>query len=586
LPGWLVDGRRGLGVSLAVEFVCVLLLGWLNALRISNDIPLRVVQVFGGQTPPGASRLSQIDWARLLGFLGDGALFAVLLISTAHILFRLSRGQKTLERRRQGWLLRATTIVCLCFALIEISGLQPAVVGWHPQSSIQVGTPDRWQSVVVLSIGGLAALTASFFGFRVLRKFRLKIGFVGWTAVTVAVVVLVGGLIADQRPPYRSSYQWVKGLTIPGTVLPLPVVQGFRTLTFKQVPATELLNSVECGTTNVCMAFGQGRSHNLNADYPEVVISVDGGRSWRSWLYPAANLFLFPEEACVAETCVASVSSRGDSILSVSITRSGVPRASLIGRTALFGPLACPSVAWCASIEVGRPGGLLMVTGDGGMTWTSRPVPAPAGEELAMAARISCPSVGHCIIPLNTTLTSAEAIQATKRHSSSGLVHAAFLVTTDAGQTWENSPPIPDAPGAVHSLTCPDDSTCWALLGDTYSSESSDLVTTSDGGKTWGAFAGSEPWGNAEILSASCWSVGHCTVITSAPAEMFKGRDYSTEDNGKSWVEGDAPGVLTLSCAQGGTCVGVLKNEIYAKTSLSSEWQKVALRPPRLMSGT
>jgi hypothetical protein len=67
---------------------------------------------------------------------------------------------------------------------------------------------------------------------------------------------------------------------------------------------------------------------------------------------------------------------------------------------------------------------------------------------------------------------------------------------------------------------------------------------------------------------------------------MFKGRDYSTEDNGKSWVEGDAPGVLTLSCAQGGTCVGVLKNEIYAKTSLSSEWQKVALRPPRLMSGT
>jgi photosystem II stability/assembly factor-like uncharacterized protein len=221
--------------------------------------------------------------------------------------------------------------------------------------------------------------------------------------------------------------------------------------------------------------------------------------------------------------------------------------------------VACVSPAACAAaVDLADGTSVVLVTGDGGQTWSSSgPLPSgfvPAVHQGLVCALQACVLVGgdDSTPPVPMALTSA-----------------------DGGLTWSAGTPLHGL-AVVDAVQCPTVHRCIAAgqspapdgSGSSYGPAL--VLTSGDGGRTWSATAATG-LPAAIVYSLSCSSRSRCAVggaLSDAPVDTGYAMVARTTDGGSNFSVASLPAadgaghaldydaVLSLTCNPG-TCVAL-----------------------------
>lgn len=303
-------------------------------------------------------------------------------------------------------------------------------------------------------------------------------------------------------------------------------------------------------------------------DQSEIFRSGDGGSTWSKSTLPASTWLSSPISCSDASDCAvgASIGGRaaelrwgsGKSVMLVTTDggRTWVARALPPG-VGTITDLSCPSASECVALAVPadapRIDGMdpyagvdrfyptnVLVTTDAGRTWSKAAYPAePAGVSYYVNA-VECPSEARCYFSADRSQVVRDLDGSYSRANSAEVI----LASRDGGRSLGLS--TSPAGGWIYDLTCPDPSSCEAVVSGI---ESSSVWYTHDAGRTWGQFALS---GQTDQIEAIYCSTGQ-SCIGSAP-----GRAFVTDDGGARWSalpDDDNPG--EVSCNRQMRCVGL-----------------------------
>ena len=180
----------------------------------------------------------------------------------------------------------------------------------------------------------------------------------------------------------------------------------------------------------------------------------------------------------------------------------------------VFSPaaVACPSAATCfvaASTSAAMSHGRIVVTTDGGSTWTAQPLPATKNDFLLSAA---CPSTSTCYVG-GDAFTKLGA----------GLL----FTTSDDGSTWANKTLLTGM-GSLDGMACPLVRTCYVAGFQTNAPEGL-VAVTSDGGGTWTVTNETNTDGGQGV---ACAATTTCYALTSGFSLYYTGVVLATTDSG------------------------------------------------------
>jgi photosystem II stability/assembly factor-like uncharacterized protein/uncharacterized protein YodC (DUF2158 family) len=272
----------------------------------------------------------------------------------------------------------------------------------------------------------------------------------------------------------------------------------------------------------------------------------------------------------VFETNAAGSGPASDPVSRVPDPPTSSPTSSTDG---WFVAVACPTTSECVAVGAGLGAGLIEVSSDGGRTFADVPVPAGTSQLKA----VTCPDASHCVAVggSSTVVTTDGGATWTSEFAGvnlsavscvndndcvadgyQGLV-ALPAVTTDGGSTWTLS----DSHDQLIDLTC-NSLTCFGL-----ELELPSVLTTGDGGQTWGSISLPDDTGSPNSL-ACLPSTSACVIVgpdlegglsqPSDPATAFL-----TVNDGQSWsnVSSAFPSgswtIDDVSCPTSTTCYGI-----------------------------
>jgi photosystem II stability/assembly factor-like uncharacterized protein len=223
-----------------------------------------------------------------------------------------------------------------------------------------------------------------------------------------------------------------------------------------------VLNAVDCASTSLCVAVGQGVSAR----------STDGGATWTNASLPTSNTTLLGVDCPSASLCVSVGVSPGNAgpyggqLLVSSNGGTTWTAPSLPASPGALGSVACPTSTFCVSV-----GASILVTNNRGQSWSLATVKGGTG----VLRSVSCQSATVCV-----------AIGANPAVAQNSNAAAFGVVTTDGGITW-TSVPMPSGSATLSQLSC-SSSSCLAA-GTAYGGSLAPVVVTSDGGTQWSANA-------------------------------------------------------------------------------------------------
>jgi photosystem II stability/assembly factor-like uncharacterized protein len=251
---------------------------------------------------------------------------------------------------------------------------------------------------------------------------------------------------------------------------------GGRTWTTRPLPAAAgEIRSLSCLSTAACraLAVAPGQRFSLH----EHLVTTDDGVHFTTTAFPAADSILAltcPTASHCVATGLGPVSGRfrtGAVLLSDDGGATWRPGTLPGGVQLRGGRVTCVGAERCLGLGTVIPAqgslyGELLVSADGGATWTERPLdakfPHPVIHDLACPTASTCYVTGSDDVPEhfdNGTATSASSSFA--------------AVTKDAGLTWQaigfpepaSLPRFepPDVYMSIASLQCPKAGTCIAL---------------------------------------------------------------------------------------------------------------------------
>lgn len=195
---------------------------------------------------------------------------------------------------------------------------------------------------------------------------------------------------------------------------------GGRHFTQTRFPAGQSMQDISCPTASYCVTVGVYDASVPDTFRAVVLISRDGGLSWRHGTFPArVGLAAFPQVACTDRVhCWTIGTAGGASVMAVSADGGSTWTARRLPATVpdpqLFA-FACSSAAVCYvagedSIpeRIGNTynagSAVVAVTRDGGLTWTRVSFPRPAqvpggmqGDSFMAIGQIQCPRADTCI---------------------------------------------------------------------------------------------------------------------------------------------------------------------------------------------
>ena len=303
-------------------------------------------------------------------------------------------------------------------------------------------------------------------------------------------------------------------------------------------------NSVTCVTPSECVAVGA-----TNNGAALAAVTSDGGTSWSFDSLPSGVGQLNAVDCADSTDCVAvgagSALTSNDGGVNWTIGSLSLVDATFLG-------VACPAVHRCVAVGVtpnprGPYGAAIIESNNGGSSWQSASLPS---ETLGVGS-VACPTSNECIA-----------------------VGATILTSTDGGMTWGLGT-VAGGIQAVRSLSCSSAQVCVAVganaVGTSDPTAGATAIATIDGGTTWNTE--SLPGGSSGIDEISCGSADDCVAIGaplsgSGPLQMI-----SSTDGGQTWGSVVAPSIsdaASLSCTQGPSCVVVGGSSTSGPTSASS----------------
>jgi hypothetical protein len=361
---------------------------------------------------------------------------------------------------------------------------------------------------------------------------------------------------------------------------------------------------VNCGAAGTCFlstGYGVGGAASNNGS---TYVSHDSGHSWQPTTLPA-NVAATTLVTCVSATWCAAGGGLADPATGdpaagkvmrdpeLLVTSDGggswtmhsVPIPPDVQQLPAYGNLPAETTYWPATIDAIScsapkicdvvahvlnsaassgltPDQLIFAsTVDGGVSWTRTVLPElpdEAGDEVEPAggvaiASLSCPTTSRCVVfarlgGFNPSQTAYDVWR-----------------TSDGGQSWAETR-LTTGPyiGPNSTVTCPNESTCWA--GPVF--EGSDylngvLFRSTDGGATWTSIAlPTSPAGpsSGQLQTGPQWGALAC-ISASTCFVAGPGVDVTT-DGGTTWSAASLPPqvswVQSLSCAAGGQtlCIG------------------------------
>jgi hypothetical protein len=276
---------------------------------------------------------------------------------------------------------------------------------------------------------------------------------------TGVMIPIADTLLSGTQGPARAAAPWSLVHT----------TDGGGTWDSYTLPARSQVTGLSCGSAESCVASGtdEGATSGL---IPGFVLSTDdGGSHWRTGSAPDA--FSFGGESQV------SCSTATDCMA--------------VGLTSIGNPNQCGSLPLSASPQAGNDSfcssgptevSAIAVTKDGGMSWTSRPLPSDVPDPQLVA--ISCPSPTVC------WLGGQEQVPIVI-----GNVHddgsSVILGTYDGGATWQKVTfPVPSgAPNyygqsylSMGPISCPTTKACVAIGAVAQGSKTTPIYSYRAGG--------------------------------------------------------------------------------------------------------
>lgn len=365
-------------------------------------------------------------------------------------------------------------------------------------------------------------------------------GIAGWRASSTAATADggVGSLAGSQWKPTGQVY-WDHGS--PGNLAVLPA------------PAT-----ISCNGKQTFACFVEIHSYG---------IGLDG---------KATNPGLSPGES--PDTSVLLRSAHGGSAWSqINLPRSAWLSSPVSCSTALDCAVGASIGGRAAELHWGTGRAVLLVTTNGGSTWTQRPLPPGVGP----VTGLSCPSSSHCVAlaVTGTTINGREPYDGAER-----FYPTTVLVTTNGGRTWTkaNYPAEPaDASYQITAVDCPSVTRCYfaatrsQIVDDmdgsyTQSHDAALVLASRDGGRS--LTIATSP-GAGAVSSLSCINPSDCLAVVSGSEVSSV---WSTHDGGASWarfmLQGAASQIRTVKCVTDKSCIGLGPSRAFSSDDSGAHW--------------
>jgi len=242
-------------------------------------------------------------------------------------------------------------------------------------------------------------------------------------------------------------------------------------------PGPTDLVAVTCADAKHCVAVGQAGTTTQSGT---VVGTVDGGRRWSLLGSPSGAIDLVGVQCSSRKDCLA-VATDGTTYWAAGTVDGGMtwqrlgdlpPQLAAPGLLSCTGPTDC-IVAGYTPTTPGHGTGTLVLTSDGGATWSAAVLPSTIGLLRGVTCFLTvCRAVG-------TSSTSvADVAQAAGQ----------LLTSTDGGTTWEVTP-TPPLLGDAFDIACPAGNSCAAVGTDWVPSSPPTPIggvsSTADGGTSW-----------------------------------------------------------------------------------------------------
>jgi photosystem II stability/assembly factor-like uncharacterized protein len=316
------------------------------------------------------------------------------------------------------------------------------------------------------------------------------------------------GRTATPKPADRATATW----KLAGYVAP----PGWK---LQSTGTTRGGTDMTCPTSSFCVWSGAGKGGGA------IIVSHDSGGRWQQ-TYTAPKGMRLRGATCPTQTTCMVAST--DFSLAL---------------TARSGTVSNPPT---------RPGGALIVTHDGGMNWTTEPMPA----DLVTISSLSCTSDTDCVAVGTNGVTVYSCTEATGSTHCTTIATAtsrvAFAaVTTNGGKNWATKR-FPKRVEATE-LQCFATGRCIAAGSIAVNSVTSTpvVIYSDDGGLAWSA--ASVPAGSNTALSLSCAGPTHCLAVTSRSFDSSLPQGVSSvlvsDDGGELWSKLAGVGLVSTSPA-------------------------------------
>jgi photosystem II stability/assembly factor-like uncharacterized protein len=197
---------------------------------------------------------------------------------------------------------------------------------------------------------------------------------------------------------------------------------GGSTWSTSSLPAGFMPTSLQCTSAEICVASGNSMSpgETPSTAHGMILYTTDGGSNWLGAALPSVRGVFGP-----------------------------------FGPFGPFGSLSCGDTGNCLATGFGVRGSPIEVLSstDGGKTWAATDT---AGLPQGAVMSLSCPAAADCW-ETGAQYGSGES-QVIDLHTAAGFAAS----TSDSGKTWQEAE-LPQGVGAVLDISCPNNSSCYAL---------------------------------------------------------------------------------------------------------------------------
>jgi hypothetical protein len=325
---------------------------------------------------------------------------------------------------------------------------------------------------------------------------------------------------------------WAVGSTVGNAAAPngaavIASVDGGAKWTSQSVPGTVgFLSGISCSDRHHCTAVGQ-----TSAGQAAIISTSNGGGTWTLQTAPAGILDVTTVSCRSDDACLAIGSTTGGlvSLDSASPASGWVQQAALPATISGATHLSCSDATDCwvtgfSSVDVDHASGAVVLTTDGGATWST--VVTPTG--IGYLSGVSClPGSAQAEGALPTTPTTttpttvAPSTTATTAPSASGSSTTAPAPTTTTTAPAPTTTAVTSTPPSTTPVVGVAGVRC-TVVGTTATTLSGSrtgrglVLTTANGGATWTSQTITSS--AASLRDVSCPAIGSCVTVGSAVA--------------------------------------------------------------------